>query len=75
MRKMRTGKMTLRKAKRCSSALFGLTYFWKSRNWMMEARQKGRKGKRKQRWRGSGVSSVQDQEKTVIMERRTRRQM
>ena len=29
---------------------------------------KGRKGARKQRWRDSGVSSVQDQEKTAIVE-------
>ena len=32
--------IALRKVKRCSSASFGLTYLWKSKNWMMEARQK-----------------------------------
>ena len=40
IRKMRTGMIALRKVKRCSSALFGLAFFWKSKDWMMEARQK-----------------------------------
>ena len=49
-RKIRTGRIRLRKAKRCSFAFLGFTYFWKSRNWTTKARQKGRKGKRKQMW-------------------------
>ena len=71
----RTGMIRLRKAKRCSSEFLGLTYFWKSMNWKMKARQKGRKGKRKQKWCGCGDSSVQDQEKTAIIEVMMRKPM
>ena len=41
----------------------------------MNARPKGRKGNRKQRWCGFGVLSVQDQEKTAIVEVMMRKPM